>query len=146
MKKVDEYSDEQLIEAQMKCGPELSKLSGELGVSKRELSIRLTRMTLKDMGIKYDYDKETWEALTCPHCGKIAPAIELDDPTEYLHGAYGGKVDSKAIAGVAVFAKCCHCGKGLKLVYTLLEMRPSPSEDGSVAEALARRLLGKANS
>ena len=143
IKKVNEYSDEQLIEAQMKYGSELSKVAKKLGISKRELSIRLTEMTLKERRIKYDYDKETWEALTCPHCGKVAPPIEIDDPTEYLCGAYGGKVDSKVMAGVAIFARCCHCGKGLKLVYTLLEMRPSPPEDASVAEALARRLVEK---
>ena len=143
MKKVNKYSDEQLIEAHMKYGPELSKVAEKLGISKKELSIRLTEMTLKERGIKYDYDKETWEALTCPHCGKVAPPIQLDDPTDYLYGAYGGKIDSKSMAAMTIFAKCCHCRKGLKLVYTLLEMRPSPPEDASVAEALARRLLDK---
>jgi len=143
MKKMSDYSDKELIEAQMKYGPELSKVAEKLGVSKKELSIKLTEMTLRERGIKYDYDKETWNALTCPHCGKVAPPIELDDPTEYLYGAYGGKIDSKVIAGAAIYAKCCHCGKGLKLVYTLLEMRPSPPENGRVAEAIAQRLLEK---
>jgi len=143
MKKISDYSDKELIEAQMKYGPELSKVAEKLGVSKKELSIKLAEMTLKERGIKYAYDKETWNALTCPHCGKVAPPIELDDPTEYLYGAYGGKIDSKVIAGAAIYAKCCHCGKGLKLVYTLLEMRPSPPENDRTAEAIAQRLLEK---
>lgn len=143
MKKVSEYSDKELVDAQIKYGPELSKVAEKLAVSKKDLSLRLTEMTLKEKGIHYDYDKKMWEALTCPHCGEVAPPIELDDSTEYMYGVYGGKIDSKVMAGLAMFAKCCRCGKGLKLVYSLLEMRPSPPEDATVAEALARRLLEK---
>ena len=143
MKEISEYSDKELIEAQQKYGPQLSKVAEKLGVSKKDLSIRLAGMTLKEKRIHYDYDEEMWEALTCPHCGSVAPPIELDDLTEYMYGAYGGKIDSKVMTGLSIFAKCCKCGKGLKLVYSLLEMRPSPPVDSTVAEALARRLLEK---
>lgn len=39
MKKINKYSDEQLIEVHVKYGPELSKVAEKLGVSKKELSI-----------------------------------------------------------------------------------------------------------
>jgi len=141
MKKIDDYSDQQISKAAMETGPELSKLAKKLGVSKRDLALRLGEMSLKEERVQYAYDNETWEILTCPHCGKVAPPIEIDDPTEYLLGAYGGKMDSKQMAGLALFAKCGACGKDLKLVYGLLEMRPSPSAEA--AERLARALIKK---
>jgi len=138
MKRIDDYSDQEIWEAQMEAGPELSKLAKKLGVPKRDLALRLGEMSLEEDGVQHAYDDETWAALTCPYCGKVAPPLEIDDPTEYLLGAYGGKVDSKQMAGLTLFAKCGACGKELKLVYGLLEMRPSPS--AKEAERLAREL------
>ena len=139
MKKIDDYSDKEIREAMLEAGPELSKLAKKLGVPKRDLALRLGEMSLRMKGIEYAYDDETWEILTCPHCGKVAPPLEIYDPTEYMLGAYGGKVDSKQMVGMALFAKCGACGKELKLVYGLLEMRPSPS--AKAAERLARELM-----
>ena len=139
MKKIDDYSDTEIRKAMREAGPELSKVAKRLGVPKRDLALRLGEMSLRMKGIEYAYDDETWEVLTCPHCGKVGPPLEIDDPTEYLLGAYGGKVDSKQMVGMALFAKCGACGKELKLVYALLEMRPSPS--AQAAERLARELM-----
>ena len=139
MKSIHDYTDEEIMEVEMEFGFELSKGAKKLGVSKRDLALRLCEMSLKVKGLQYAYDDETWETLTCPHCGEVAPPVEIADPTEYLLGVYGGKVDSKQMVGLHLFAKCGACGKDLKLVYGLLEMRPSPSEEA--AERLARTMI-----
>lgn len=136
MRTIDDYSDDD-ISAATGAGPfSIVQTAERLGVSPEELGRRLAAQTLH-MKVRYAYDKETLEALTCPHCGKVGPPVFIDDPRDYLLPAYGGVMDSKSIVGLMLEGECGACQGSIRLVYTLLEMRtgePSPER----AEAIAR--------
>ena len=136
MKTIDDYTDSE-IDAALSAGPfSIVQAAQRLAVSPEDVGRRLAAQTLR-MKVRYAYDERTLEALTCPHCGKAGPPIFLDDPRDYLLPAYGGIMDSRSIAGLMLEGEWGLCQGSIRMVYTLLEIRPGePSAER--AEALAR--------
>ena len=136
MKKIDEYTRDEIFSA-LGAGPySVIQAAKRLDVSPEDLGRRLAADTLQEK-VRYAYDKQTLEALTCPHCGKVAPPVLIDDPRDYLLPAYGGIMDSKSIAGLMLEGECGACHGSIRMVYTLLEIRTGePSAEQ--AEAILR--------
>lgn len=138
MKDISEYTDDEIKSVLMKHISKLSAAAQELDVPKEALARRFAEINLKSADrLNYLYNESTYDTITCPHCGKVAPTVEMDDRSDADLTIYGGRFDSRSLVGDARFGKCCHCNGELKLVYTLHEMRGGPS--AAVAEELARR-------
>jgi len=136
MKTIDDYSDEDIFAA-LSAGPfSIVGAAQRLGVSPEELGRRLAARTLRTK-VRYAYDKETLEALRCPHCSEVGPPVFIDDPRDYLLPAYGGVMDSESIVGLMLEGECGACHGSIRMMYTLLEiLTGEPSAER--AEAIAR--------
>ena len=78
--------------------------------------------------VHYAFDERTKQAMTCPHCACVGPVVDLDDPRDYLLGAYGGEVDSYALAGLQLTGRCGACNKKIRLAYGLVAMDKGQDE------------------
>ncbi len=142
MKRIEEYAKDEIFEVMWKVGHSLSKAADELGVEKRDLASRMAELTLEIEPDTYAYDDSTWRALTCPYCNTAGPPVIIEDPSEYSYLAYGGKMDSKAIAGLHFYGECGACQKKIRLVYEIVEMRTGEAS-AEVAQRLAKTLIEK---
>ncbi len=140
MKRIEEYAKDEISEVMWEVGHSLSKAAKKLGVKKRDLALKMAELTMEMEPVSYAYDDSTWKALTCPHCNAVGPPVIIEDPSEYSYLAYGGKMDSKAIAGLHFYGECGACHKAISLVYEIVEMRTGEAS-AEVAERLAKSLI-----